>query len=289
MAIRSLQTFSRPEKIYVITASRNFEYFGMLKGKGPPLVMIDEDKLIEGIDIGTLREYFTRRGADPARAGWYFQQFLKMSMCHLPEVSNHYLIWDSDTIMLQPLSFFNPDGTPLMNPADRYHQPYFDTIRKLLLIDRLVDFSFISEHLMVRKEYMQQLIDVISQKGGTGSWPMTILDLVEDEHLSAMGFSEFEIYGNFVQRRYPGSYAIRKLRSLRSGAKRTGPVPGPKDLYLFSRKYDYVSFEVWTRPLKWKFLSWKVETVFRYAVASLTGLFSRRVAGRLKMISNMLE
>lgn len=289
MAIRSLQIFSEPEKIYVITASRNFEHFQKLKRKGPPLVMVDEDKLIEGIDLGSLREYFIRRGANPARAGWYFQQFLKMSICHLPEVADHYLIWDSDTIMLQPLSFFDSDGIPHMNPANRFHRPYFDIIKRLLIIDRLVDFSFISEHLMIRKEYMQRLIDEIQPQGSTGNWTLAILDLVEDEHLSEMGFSEFETYGNFVQQCYPGSYSIRKLRSLRSGAKRTGPVPGPKDLYRLSKKYDYVSFEVWTRPLRWKALSWKMEASLHHAVASLAGLFSKRVANRLKTISDMFE
>jgi hypothetical protein len=51
-----------------------------------------------------------------------------------------------------------------------------------------------------------------------------------------MGFSEFEIYGNYIHLNFPSDYKLRKLRPLRSGAERTGPVPGPKDLHCLSRK-----------------------------------------------------
>jgi hypothetical protein len=289
VSIKSLQIFSRPDKIYMITAADNFERFQTLEGQGSPLVMVDEDKLIQGVDLGSLKEYFVRRGADPARTGWYFQQFLKMSICHLPTLADHFLIWDSDTIMLRPLSFFDPDGRPLVNPTSRFHRPYFDLIERLFGFTRLVDFSFISEHLMIRKEYMQQLIDEIQSRGSKVHWTFHILDLVKDADLSKAGFSEFETYGNFVQRKYPGSYLIRRLRSLRSGAKRTGPVPGARDLYLFSRKYAYVSFEVWTKPLRWKALSWKWETSIYHAAVSIGAFFSKRVARRMEMISQIFR
>lgn len=287
MAIRSLYLFSDPEKIYVITASGNFEYFLKLKEKIPSLLTVNEDELIEDIDLLTLKEYFSRRGADSARAGWYFQQFLKMAICYRDDIAENYLIWDSDTIMLQPLSFFDAEGRPLINPTARFHRPYFDSMSRLLGFTRQVDFSFISEHLMIRKQYMRELISEIRQTGDSGYWAYEILGSVADNDLSEAGFSEFETYGNFVHRKHSGSYGVRRLRSLRSGAKRAGTVPRPRDLQGFSRKYEYVSFEVWTRPSKLKRILWSVESACYYAGVLIAGLFSKRAAIKHRLFSEI--
>lgn len=289
LSIKSILQFARPRKIYVVTSANSFSYFVERLGKNDQIVMVDEDKLIANVDLKSIRDYFSRRIEDSGRAGWYFQQFLKMSLCFLPEVTDQYLIWDSDTVMLRELTFFCPDGKPLVNPANRYRQPYFDLIEKLLGIKRLVDFSFISEHLMVRKNYMRQLIDLTHPPGTKGYWPFSILDLVEDDQLSDTGFSEFETYGNFVHMHYPDSYGIRELSSLRSGAKKTGPLPGLRDLYCLSRRYDYVSFEVWTKPSSWVYKRSKMEASVHNAIASVAGLFSKRITERRKKIKGIFN
>ncbi len=289
LAIKSLQRFSEPGKIYVITAAGNFEYFQKLKRQGLPINMIDEDKLIEGVNLGCLKEYFVQRGAGPARAGWYFQQFLKMSICYHPDIADHFLIWDSDTIMLQPLSFSDSEGRILVNPYSQFHKPYFDLIEKFLDIESVADFSFISEHMMVNKKYMRKLIEEIEEKSCGKSWPLTILDLVEDVHLGGSGFSEFETYGNYIHQHNPGCYRLRELRSLRSGSKHAGYQPGRSDLYLLSREYAYASFEVWTRFSTWKRTLWKLKAVIYLSVAHVIGLFSREISGRLKTIADLFH
>lgn len=288
-AIRSLQIFSEPRKIFVITSRGNFDHFGRLSDKGAPLEMVDEDFLIEGVTLDSLREYFVRRRQDPARAGWYFQQFLKMSMCLVPDVAEHYLIWDGDTIMLRPLSFFDPAGKTLVNPTSRYNQPYFDLIERLLGFHRLVDFSFISEHLMIKKVYMQELIGEIQKKDSMVHWTKVILDKVGDDHLSRMGFSEFETYGNYVHLNHLDSYRIRRLNSLRSGSKRVGNLPRSRDLNCLSRKYAYASFEVWTKPSRWKHILWVLESGIFQALHPLAGLFSKRAAAKLKNFSDISQ
>lgn len=81
-----------------------------------------------------------------------------MSICNLSDMAYHYLIWDSDTVLLQPLIFFDQDEKVPVNPKTEYHKPYFELIKKVLSIEKQVDFSFISEHLMINKSYMNELI-----------------------------------------------------------------------------------------------------------------------------------
>jgi hypothetical protein len=283
LAIRSLQAFSSPGKIYVVTSARDFENFRHFKDSDPPLVLVDEDSLIEGVDLASLREYFALRKADAARSGWYFRQFLKMSICLVPDLAEYYLIWDSDTVLLKPLSFFDHSGRILVNPTQRYHRPYFEILEKMLNLARSADYSYISEHLMIRKGHMLELIRDIETLYPDEPWPITVLDNIETPMLGQSGFSEFETYGNYVHQKHGEDYAIRSLSSLRSGAKRAGSLPGSMDLLCFSRKYDYVSFEVWTRPVRRARVLWKLEAFLYGILMKVAGVFSDRF--RLKVRS----
>ena len=167
-----------------------------------------------------------------------------MAMCHHPEISEHYLIWDGDTLMLQPLQFFTPAGKTLIKPSSEHHRPYFMLMEKVLGYDRQVNFSFVSEHLMVNRAYMSHLIDEIASKNqNQGSWIYTILDNIDDKNLPKSGFSEYETYGNFIQKNYPDSYECRAVKSSRAGVRYAGKNPKEFDLYSLSKRFLYVTFE----------------------------------------------
>lgn len=43
-----------------------------------------------------------------ARFGWYYYQMMNLAVArHLEELSEHYIIWDSDLIAVNPQPFFN--------------------------------------------------------------------------------------------------------------------------------------------------------------------------------------
>lgn len=247
-AMRSLRLFSGASRIIVITNRNNFRVFQQLAGEDISVRLLDEDRLIPGVSLDSLKGYLKNRDCTPARAGWYFQQFLKMSVCGLPEIAGHYLLWDADTVMLRPVTFFDGDGAVLINPSSEYYAPYFEIITRLWGKGRNVGFSFISEHLMVRSGYMKELIsDIESRTPGKRPWPWTVMDLVDDKELARSGFSEYETYGNFVALNHPDSQKPRPMRSLRYGARRFGLRPNKYDLYVLSKNYSYVSFETWDR------------------------------------------
>ena len=85
---------------------------------------------------------------NPSRFGWYLQQFLKLSA--LQKFNQEpVIIWDADSVALNPISFFRPDGGIEIYTSDEYHLPYFELIDRLLRMDKRVPFSFIAQCLPV--------------------------------------------------------------------------------------------------------------------------------------------
>jgi hypothetical protein len=250
-AIKSLHIFTESRKIFVITSSNYFVTFRNELDASYPIYLLDEDKIIKNINLNLLEDYFAKRIGKRQRAGWYFQQFLKMAVSNLPEVADYYLIWDSDTILLRSISFFDDSETVLINPRTEYHQPYFEVLKKTVFIDRKVDFSFISEHLMVKKTYMKELIKVFEIRASNEmSWVELILNSIEDQYLKASGFSEFETYGNFIAVNYKNSFKCRSLKSTRRGGVYYGLNPSKHNIFcLMLAGYTFVTFENWHSKL----------------------------------------
>ncbi|MEI9933484.1 MAG: DUF6492 family protein [Ferruginibacter sp.] len=210
------------------------------------IVFIAEDTLIPGISLKKIKDYCLQLFSDEGRAGWYYQQFLKMGVSNYSTISNYYLVWDADTVPLRKLKFFDDKRRTLMVMRKEYHAPYFDTLKKLLLLDRQVDYSFVSEHMMIRKEIMHSLIHAIevSTINGNG-WIEKILHAVNKQEYFS-GFSEYETYGNYLAKFYPKSFVGRNIRHRRS-AGLISQQPGVLLLKWLSLKYSMASFEKWNK------------------------------------------
>jgi len=245
-AIRSLVLFSQARKIFVITSSKNNSFFQNILDSTPSVFLLDEDKIIgDNIDLHFIQSVFQKRIGSHKRAGWYFQQFLKMAACNLQDIASHYLIWDSDTLMLSPISFFNEEGRVFINPKTENHKPYFDLMVDIIGLKKQVDFSFISEHFMIRKSYMRELIAVLGKNAPNNtSWVEFILGSINDKDLPCSGFSEYETYGNFIASNHKESYICRHIKSRRYGTKHYGTYPSKYEIFELMRLgYFFATFE----------------------------------------------
>lgn len=145
------------------------------------------------------------------------------------------------------MDFFDDKKRVMISKKSEHHAPYFETLDKLLGIEKQVDFSFISEHLMIKKEYMQSLLnrigkDILDQ----GEWVLQILSAIPTEHLPRSGFSEYETYGNFIAAYCPESFEGRTIKTLRSGTKIYGRNPDKYAFFdLIQSGYCATSFESW--------------------------------------------
>ena len=235
-----------PQKI-VIVASKQ------LKDRIPQLDKVeffDEDQLMTNLTLEHVKRIMVEIKGTETRSNWYFQQFLKMAYAF--QCSNdYYLIWDSDTIPLKKIQFWeNINGVEkcLFGEHHHNHQPYFDTLNTLFneKVKKLFKKSFIVEHMMINQKIMKELIrdiEMNDQIQGKHFFEK-ILYAINKNDIEYSGFSEFETYGNYVLNFYPDRYAIRKLKAYRQGGLVIEKSQINNEvLNWIAKDYDTVSFE----------------------------------------------
>ena len=242
--IPSILTNLLYNNIYVVTNKDNFSSIQFYFGN--KIKYIDEDKVCSGLTSNAISNYFKLKNIDIKRSNWYFQQFLKLSISKLDFISESYLIWDADAVVLKPIKFISKEGKVYLNKTSEHHKPYFETMEKLIGIKKQVNYSFISEYMVFRKEIVLSILNKISKKKEQHWW-FTILDNINQNDLLRSGFSEYELYGNFIAKYYPNTFSIKNLNKTRNGAIFLGTKPSTFGLKLFSYVFYYISFEEWQK------------------------------------------
>lgn len=238
-------------KIMVIGNSRGAEMFR----EDPRIELVDEEKLYPGLGMLSVRHLVEAQGGHMTRSNWYFQQFLKMAFA-LRCSEEYYIVWDADTVPVRPIELFS-EGHPLFSVCDDYRKDYFDTLERLFHgeIKKQKPQSFIVEHMVIRTEYMRELIrEVESDETLKGSaFFEKIISAIDRNSIRTTGFSEFETYANYVLVRHPDMYRIRPLRAFRFGLILTGYHLDEDMVRWLAGSRDTVSFEHFCRPSIWRF------------------------------------
>ena len=177
------------------------------------------------------------------RGGWYYQQFLKMMFC-FKCTGNYYMSWDMDTVPLRDIELFDDLGKPVFGLKSEHNPGYFKTIDNLLGLKKNIEGSFISEHMVFNKSYMEELISIIcGEPGKEDTFWRKIIESIDDDYIS-LGFSEFETYGTFVTDKYPDSYCYSKFKSFRRGSWFVNESElNEDDIKWLAADYDAITFE----------------------------------------------
>ena len=190
----------------------------------------------------------TAKAVRRVRFGWYYQQFLKMEFARSRYAKDYYLIWDSDTIPLNRLSFFTSNKM-IFTPKTEYHEPYFRTMQALIGYGKATDYSFIAEHMLVSVPIMKELIRKMETSGIPGdSWFEKVINAAPADEKN--GFSEFETYGTYCHYNYPDYFILKELRTFREAGNVYSRSISKRKLRKLSRKYDTISLESWSTPRK---------------------------------------
>ena len=225
------------DKIIMLSSAAAYEPF-----KAAGIGWLDENAVLNDMNLSSIRELIAKRGGIPGRAGWYFQQFLKMYYAFVCE-KEYYLIWDADTIPLKPLYFRNRFGQMFFNMKTEHHLPYFETMSRLFKEPmKFVEGSnpsFISEGMIIKTSVMRELVEEL---GGKDFW-RNILNAIDQKDINGSGFSEFETYGTWLFNKYPQLYKSRPLETQRHGASTFGRILNDEELRRLP--YDTISFENW--------------------------------------------
>ncbi len=232
--------------IYIITNKCNFRFFSRHFRNKYNIILIDEECIIP--DRNLLKAIADQHFTCEYRFGWYYQQFIKMGFALSPYAKDFYLIWDSDTIPLNKLSFLE-NGKMVFTPKTEHHKAYFSTLKALIGYGKEVDYSFIAEHMIISRTIMLELIQKINKANIPGeTWYDKIINASPTDEPN--GFSEFESYGTFCHCNYPEAFTLRELRTFREGGKIFSRGVSRHTLYKLSKDYDTISLESWSNPHK---------------------------------------
>ena len=177
-------------------------------------IMVSEDSFVfKKTDVA---EVFEKYHGKNNRNSWYYQQLLKLYAGFvIPDILDHYLVIDADLYFLKPTEFF-VNNKMAFTVGDEYSLPYFTHMSKLHpSFTKNIDKSGISHHMLFYKKYIQEIFDIVEQYHSMPFWK-AFLEMVE-EHKNypvttlESGASEYEIYFNYVIKKYPDDVHIRIL------------------------------------------------------------------------------
>lgn len=214
------------------------------------VTFIDEDTLYPGLTFNKVREIIYKINPKAVRrTGWYFQQFLKLAFA-LKLDGGYYLTWDSDTIPLKKIDFFNNSGIPFLDcrPYVVEDEPYFQTIENIWKDGNVKkkDYnSYISEHMVFSSNIVKEMINEIECKEDIAGnlFYEKILNSIPVTELNLSGFSEFETYASYLICKHTGEFELRRWKNLRHGKVYFGANPTAVQFEWASKTYDVVSIE----------------------------------------------
>ena len=163
----------------------------------PDLILVDEREVAP---VAKSAITYRPRGVD--RSGWLYQQLIKLSCDQLCKAEN-ILALDADTVLTRPQRLIK-NGRVVLNVSDERYQPYYQAVHRLLPDIPIFPYSFVSHHMVFTKSCLRGLKTCLEQRGR--KWFQAILDAIDPEEMS--GFSEYELYGNYMMAQHPGRVTI---------------------------------------------------------------------------------
>uniref|UniRef100_A0A7S0R9K3 Glycosyltransferase n=1 Tax=Pyramimonas obovata TaxID=1411642 RepID=A0A7S0R9K3_9CHLO len=228
-------------RLYYIVKHKQFCPY--LESIDENVICLDENEVIPGVSYSALKaagEGIIEFQGINNRIGWYLQQYLKLGVAlHLPDLSEHYLIWDADNIPIKPFRMFTDSGKVhfCANPsASRsYGYPkYYKEVSGLELIHPTYKgktYNFVCGYMMFYRPYVREFLEymdnymienkIIKTRQG---FPWNLHEVANKlMSINAM-FSEYDSYGSYVLAQHPESlkmdYGISYVRNPETHAKK---------------------------------------------------------------------
>ncbi len=141
------------------------------------------------------------------RSGWLFQQFVKLS--GKVGTCRYYLCIDSDHVLIRPHVFLTDKNETVFYLSYEENSYYYDMIHRILPNLDILNLSYVSHKMLFDKEQVLLLQETISKNCGGAPWQQAIIENLDLRTIS--GFSEFETYGNFVQKKVLRPWMQKRL------------------------------------------------------------------------------
>jgi hypothetical protein len=164
---------------------------------------IIEELKVEGINYYTdddvLDFDFSKfKGNVLKRSGWYKQQYIKLFQ---NVTLDNYLVVDSDIIFNKKIDIIENGKPNFFFGRDQYNEAYFRFMKTFLNLDKVHNHSFINEIMLFNRSYINHMLEILNLDAN-GFFDESVKVLNEMNHDA--GLSEYELYGNFVTKYFPG-------------------------------------------------------------------------------------
>jgi SAM-dependent methyltransferase len=176
----------------------------------PPYKILSETHFLGGRDLEWVREHLPTSLHN--RAGWYYQQLIKIDYLQSLNSDSIGLIWDADTVPIRALNFIDESNKLIFRLGvhrPRIHEPYFELIESLLGIRSEINESFISQCMPAKAKWVKKFCSEIEQRGGSSDWAVSILEYIS-KNPSACGFSEYESLGTYFLKCFGSEMTLRQ-------------------------------------------------------------------------------
>lgn len=235
VVIAGLNKYANPASITLVVPQHQIVAFKATVGETAQV--ISEDTLLPDWPISRVRD----RLAYPNRAGWYLQQFLKLSFGQFAGAPA-YVIWDADTVPLAP-PLLRDGETTIFCAAKENNSPYFETYKLLLNQEPALKRSAIAQYMYIETPIVDALQLAIIEKSGAPTWIDAVLDGLPGQSISE--FSEYETYANFLISQHEGDGMMIDIPWFRYGSEICPDFTKVtlENLERRFRRYRFVAFE----------------------------------------------
>lgn len=170
----------KPDNIYVVAKN-------VIKIRG--VTFIQEESIFK----------FGPKDIKYRRPNWIYQQIVKL--CQNFTKNSYYMCCDSDLFFNKPVDVFDGVKPVYYRTIDQHHEPYFNFMKKVFNLEKQVDHTFIADFTMFNKAVCKEIIPD----------PYRFLQICNENLSDDCLVGEPEIYGNYLAKKYPTSYIVKKL------------------------------------------------------------------------------
>jgi hypothetical protein len=157
--------------------------------------LIPEPDMIEDVSKSDISLKFKSMTGSGARAGWVWQQLLKLNAdLILPEISDVFIWQDSDVLWCRRQGWHLANVDAIFGKVQEYHVPYLHAFQRITGMQPALGFSTIRHHEYVRKSVLAEMRSILAKHHGR-----TFTGAVTDslDYSEASNLSEYDLYANW--------------------------------------------------------------------------------------------
>ena len=231
-SIKTFKNFYKNINYIIITPNSDIKEFQKKFQKYPFVQIIDENEIFDKKKFFAICKSYLGKinNFKEFRIGWYYQQALKLTyLLNSKYFQDHLIIWDSDTIPLKKIKFFDKEKLPILYGSRyEYHIPYFICNDLILGKEfKRPKFSFITQFCYLDLKGRRDLRKIIlkSNKKNKICIDETFIEHMifyaikksnfDNKLIGGSFFSEYEFVGTYLNKRYLGNMKQKPIKFMR--------------------------------------------------------------------------